>query len=215
MNGHPLFMWLLLAAALVLLFFPRLTRRLVLALLGKPGREAVGRRALNRQPDAITLVPSTKPPSPQARSILDALGKAGFVPAGVFMVKEMGMLPVHFMVRSSDQVTGAVYEHAAAGVWYDLYTHYQDGTSITFSTARLGGGLDPRPGHPVERLPGLDPSALLVRFLATRPSGAMKPVLPAVAPEAFARAYAESAAWRKRRGLSAEEVERVGSGRQG
>ncbi len=211
MSGHSVFLLFLAATALLLLFFPRLARKITLALLGRKGQEAVGRRALARQPDRITLLPTPRLPSIQARSLLDALKSAGFEDAGGFMVKEMGMLPVHFMVRASDTVTAAVYEHPAAGIWYDLYTHYLDGTSVTFSTARLGGGLDPRPGHPVERLPGLGPADLLKRFLAARSSGPMKPVSLQGVPEAFAAAYTESVAWRKQRGISAEEVERTGT----
>jgi hypothetical protein len=181
-----------------------------MAVLGRRGKEAVGRKALARQPDRITLVSTTRLVSPQARSLLDALKKAGFEDGGGFMVREMRMLPVHFMVRPADFVTAAIYEHPAAGVWYNLYTHYLDGTSLTYSTARLGGGLDPRPGHKVERLPGLGPADLLKRFLAARPSGPMKPVSLQAAPEAFAAAYAESIAWRKQHGISADEVSRVG-----
>lgn len=127
------------------------------------------------------------------------------------MVKEMGMLPVHFMVHLAEAVTAVVYEHPSVGVWYDLYSHYVDGTSVTFSTARLGGGLDPRPGHRVERLAGLEPPDLLKRLLAARPSGPIKPVSIQGAPEEFVAAYAESVAWRKQHGISAEEVARVGT----
>jgi hypothetical protein len=210
MSGRPGLMLILLAAILFPILFPRQFRKLTLALLGKSGKEAVGRRALAVQPDTITLVRSVTPPSAQARSILDALGKAGFEPAGDFLVQEMSRLLVRFMVRPADFVTAAVYEHPAAGVWIDLYTHYEDGTSFTFSTARLGGGLDPRPGHPVERRPGLSPAALLAAFLTMRSGGTMKAVSTATVAEAFAVVYAESAAWRKRHGLSAEEVEKAG-----
>lgn len=212
MNGNPLLLWIVLGVALVLLLFPKLLRALTLTLLGRRGREAVGRRTISKQPDTITLDPSSRVPSPPAQAILDGLRTAGFDDAGGFVVRELALLPVHFMVKPSDTVTAAVYEHRVAGVWYDLYTHFEDGTSLTYSTARLGGGLDPRPGHPVVRLPGLAPTALLARFLAARPAGAMKPVSAAAAPDAFVRAYAESAAWRKQHGVSADEVDRVGMG---
>jgi hypothetical protein len=123
----------------------------------------------------------------------------------------MGLLPIHFMVRPAEVVTAAVYEHPSVGIWYDLYTHFKDGTSITFTTARGGGSLDPRPGHRVDRLPGLGPSDLLAGFLAARSAGAMEPVSASAVPEAFAGAYSESIAWRKRHGLSADEVERAGT----
>ncbi len=210
MSEHPLILWLVLGAALVLLLFPRLLRRLTLLLLGRSGREAVGRRALARQPDTITLVPSDRVPSRWAQAVLDGLNSSGFKPAGTFAVKEMGLMPVSLMVRPPDSITAAVYEHPAAGVWYDLYSRFEDGTSLTYSTARLGGGLAPRPGHEVVRLPGLEPGVLLQKFLAARPAGSAKAVTAATAADDFMRSYAESVAWRKRQGISADEVERVG-----
>ena len=210
MSGRPGLMLILLAAILFPILFPRPFRKMILALLGKSGKVSVGRRALAVQPDAITLVPAAKPASAQARSFQDALSQAGFEPAGDFQVKELGRLPIHFMVRPADAITAAVYEHPAEGVWYNLYTHYEDGTAFTFSSVRLGGGLDPRPGHRVERRPGLAPAAMLAGFLTMRPAGTMKAVSAATAPGAFAADYADSIAWRKRRGLSADEVEKAG-----
>src|SRR5512136_2681515 len=111
MSRYSLFLWVLAIAALIVLFSPRLIRKLTLALLGRSGKEAVGRRALAMQPDTITLVPSDRTPSPQAQSLLDGLRTEGFEPAGAFLVKEMGLLPVNFMVRPVESVTAAVYEH--------------------------------------------------------------------------------------------------------
>ncbi len=210
MSGQSLFLLVLIGMGLILVLYPRLARKITLVLLGKSGRAAVGRRALARQPDHITLLPSSRIPSEPARRILDALGKAGFKPAGAFTVREMGLLPVELMVHPAAAASAAVYEHPAAGVWFDVYTHYADGGSLTYSTARLGGGLDPRPDHRVERLPGLDTAALLTRFLSDRPAGEMKPVTAEDAAAAFAASYAESIAWRKGHGISGEEVERVG-----
>lgn len=210
MSGQSLFLVILIGMGLILIFYPRFTRKATLLLLGKAGREAVGRRALAKQPDHITLLPSSRTPSVPARRILDTLGKAGFKPAGAFEVKEMGLLPVALMVDPAASASAAVYEHPAVGVWLDISTRYADGSSLTYSTARLGGGLDQRPGHKVERLPGSDAGALLSRFLSARPAGEMTPVTAEGAAEAFAAAYAESIAWRKGRGISADEVDRVG-----
>jgi len=51
---------------------------------------------------------------------------------------------------------------------------------------------------------------MLAGFLTMRPAGTMKAVSAATAPGAFAADYADSIAWRKRRGLSADEVEKAG-----
>ena len=60
------------------------------------------------------------------------------------------------------------------------------------------------------RAAGLDPAAAHARFLRERTAGAMKCFTPAEVPRVFADAYAESIAWRKRRGISAVEVQKVG-----
>jgi hypothetical protein len=210
MSGHPELLALIVLLILLPVLFPKRIRKMTLALLGKAGREAVGRRALAAQPGAITLIPAVRPPSAPVRALLEAFGQAGFEPAGDFLVKEMRGLPVRFMVRPADSITAAVYEQPIAGVWYNFYTHYADGTGFTFSSGRLGRGLDPRPGHPVEWRPGLAPAAMLAAFLTMRPAGAMKAVTAAGAAAEFCRDYAESIAWRKRRGLRAEEVEKAG-----
>ncbi len=210
MSGQSLFLVVLIGMGLILIIYPRVARKVTLLLLGRSGREAVGRRALAKQPDHITLLPSSRTPSEPARRILDTLGKAGFKPAGAFTIREMGLLPVELMVDPAASASAAVYEHPAAGVWLDISTRYADGSSLTYSTARLGGGLDPRPDHKVERLPGLEAGALLTRFLSARPAGEMKPVTAEGVAEAFVASYAESVAWRKGHGISADEVERVG-----
>lgn len=194
----------------VLVFAPVLIRRLTLARLGPSGREEVGRRALAAQPDRITLLAVRGAPTAGAGSILAALAPLGFEDAGRFLVKEMAPLSVTFMVLPSESIIAVVYEHPQAGVWCDLASRFLDESSLTVSTAPLGGGLDQRPGHPVIRMPGAAPSILLDRFRTARAAEAAKPVAAAAVPEFFAEAYAESIAWRKSRGISEEEVRKVG-----
>jgi hypothetical protein len=214
--GNPRWILILVAAlaALAALVLPKLApglvRRLTLALLGEKGRAKVGQRVLERQPDRITLAPHAGPPGAEAKAILDGLAWTGYRPAGSFTVAEMGGLPIHLLVKPAECAVAAVYEHPKAGVWFDLFTRYQDGTSFTLATARKGGGLDQRPGHPTIRAPGLDPAAARARFLRERPAGALKSFSAAEVPSMFADAYAEAMAWRKQRGITAAEVQRVG-----
>jgi hypothetical protein len=193
-----------------LVFAPVLMRRLTLARLGPSGREEVGRRALASQPDRITLLAVGGPPSAAVGTILGALAPQGFEDAGRFLVKEMAPLSVAFMILPAESIIAVVYEHPLAGVWCDLASRFLDETSLTVSTAPLGGGLDQRPGHPVIRLPGAAPSILLDRFRTARPAKEAKPVASSAVPEFFTEAYAESIAWRKGHGISADEVQKVG-----
>ncbi len=189
---------------------PGLVRRLTLALLGEKGRAKVGQNVLARQPDRITLAPHSTPAGAEAKAILEALAWAGYRPAGSFAVVEMDRLPIHFVVKPAECAVAAVYEHPKAGVWFDLFTRYEDGTSFTLATGRKGGGLDQRPGHPTLRAPGLNAAAARARFLRERPAGAFKSFSAAEVPGMFADAYAEAMTWRKQHGITAAEVQRVG-----
>ena len=146
MRGAQLWLLILIAALAVVMLTPGLRRWITLLLLGDKGRARVGQQALARQPDRITLTARPDPPGAEAQRILGGLTREGFSPAGSFAVAEMGGLPIHFMVKPAESAVAAVYEHPKAGVWCDLFTRYQDGTSFTFATSRMGGGLEQRPG---------------------------------------------------------------------
>ena len=210
MSDSYVWFLILIVVLAVLVLTPGLTRWITLLLLGDKGRARVGQRALARQPDRITMTIRPNPPGAEARKILEGLTGKGFLPAGSFAVAEMDGLPIHFMVKPAESAVAAVYEHPKAGVWCDLFTRYQDGTSFTFATSRMGGGLEQRPGHPVVRAAELDPAAAHARFLQERPAGAMKSFTAVEVPRMFADAYAESIAWRKQRGISGAEVAKVG-----
>ena len=210
MNGSLIWILILAAGLAALTLTPGLARRIILLLLGEKGRAEVGQKALSSQPDRISLTPLSAPPGAEAQAILAGLVRLGFSAAGSFAVAEMGGLPIHFMVKPAESAVAAVYEHPKAGVWCDLFTRYQDGTSFTFATSRMGGGLEQRPGHPVVRAAELDPAAAHARFLQERPAGAMKSFTAVEVPRMFADAYAESIAWRKQRGISGAEVAKVG-----
>ncbi|MGH7462066.1 MAG: hypothetical protein ACREMA_13730, partial [Longimicrobiales bacterium] len=187
--------------------------RITMLLLGTKGLLDVGRKALDQQPDRITLVPGKAPIKPEARSALSALERRGFERAGSFEVREMKGVLLHLLVKTMESAVAVVYEHTKAGVWADLSTRYADGSSYTITSSRIGGGLDDRPGHKMVRSPGQPPAMLAVRLMKDRPSGQMQQISAAEFARVFEQAYAESTAWRKGKGLTAEEVRRAGSER--
>jgi len=203
--------WIIVFAAVLIIFkfFPSLTRGFTLTIIGEKGKLEVGAKAMAMQPDRITLTPA-EPPVGAAATLVARLVEAGFRPAGDYSVTEMAGLKIHFTNKPDESVMAAVYEHPRAGVWFDMFTRYADGTSYTIATTRAGGNLDPRPGHPVVRVPGMDPSAARAQFLRDRPRAAMKTFSNLEMPGMYAAAYAESMAWRKQHGISAAEVQKVG-----
>jgi hypothetical protein len=197
-----------------------LLRRLLahLILTGKSGAvgRAIGTAAMNRQPDTIRLLAcgedGWQDPDPAA-GVSSSLRELGFQDAGTYRIPEVPGLVVQLMANPSDCQYAAIYEHPKAGPWLDIYCHFGDGTSCTCTTARPTG-LDPRPGHPVVNLPGARPQALIERARADSHGKRPKPATRENAVRTFETAYAESTAWRKQKGVSAEEVGRVASRRK-
>lgn len=168
----------------------------------------IGAEALAMQPDQIHLERggSDRWKKPGAvRHVVEALTQRGFGDAGVHTVREMPGIVVQLLAHAGHGCYAAVYEHPQAGVWFDLVSRFQDGTSLTFSTARPTA-LKPRPGHPTSHLPGTEPNALLDKFLAQRPQRALTEASADNAVSVFEDAYAESMAYRKQAGISTSEV---------
>ena len=118
---------------------------------------------------------------------------------------EMPGVVVQLLASARDGFYAALYEHPQAGHWFDLISRFQDGTSVTYSTARPTA-LKPRPGHPTVNLPGAGAPAALNRALMLRPRRPLQVVSVQEAAHAFEQGYAESMAYRKGVGISTGEV---------
>ncbi len=200
--------------AILWLFFKvgpsMMVRRVVMMLLGKSGLEDVGRKALAEQPDTITLHRVQGPVKAEALTSVSSLERRGYERAGSYDVREMKGIKLHLLVKPAESAVAVVYEHPKAGVWADLSTRYTDGTSFTITSARAGHGLDKQPGH-VSVPAANQPAAMLaLRLLKERPAGAMRQISAGEFPGVFQQAYADSMAWRKNKGITAEEVKRTG-----
>ena len=137
----------------------------------------------------------------------------GFTEVGVFAVKEMPQVAICLLAKPAEAVCAAVYEHPKVGTWVELFSRYQDGTGITYSTMP-DRGLEPRPGHPAIHAPGTSAEALYDRIMRERPQQPLAVITPEKLPHYFELAYAEGMAWRKNKGLTAEEVIRVAKTRK-
>lgn len=169
---------------------------------------AIGDHALTQTPDSIRLEKAGPDAWKQPAAVLPLVGplfQKGFHDSGVFQVPEMPGLLVQLLVKSDESLIAAIYEHPQAGHWLDLACRFQDGTSETWTTAPPTGLVD-RPGHPVHHVSGLDTPGLLARARAAMPRRALQAVTPFTAPRLFEAAYAESIAYRKKKGVSAREV---------
>ena len=200
----------ILICAGILLLMPIVKQLLVHGLARLIGR-AVGQVALNQQPDTIQLKPANAHAwknGQAAANFASPLADRGFQDAGTYTVAEMPGMVVRLLAKPEEHFYAAIYEHPQVGQWMDLVTLYQDGTSATFTTSKPTG-LAPRPGHPSIHAPGAGPLAIYARARAERAKQVMMPATPMNAVHDFERAYAESIAWRKHRGISACEVAEV------
>jgi len=190
------------ALAVISLLSP-LLKNLIAATAGKQ----IGASALAEQPDTIHLqkadATAWKNPG-AANKLAQSFATQGFHDAGVHTIAEMPIV-VQLMANPESSFYVAIYQHPQAGTWFDLASRFEDGTSLTYSTARPNA-LKPRPGHPVANMHGADPAQVLEKATAQRPR---KPLIPAAAYAAvsmFESAYAESMAYRKQVGISTGEV---------
>jgi hypothetical protein len=172
---------------------------------------AVGRTALERQPDQIHLEAVRSHcwvDEAAAESTTEALAENGFEDAGTYRVPEMEGVVVRLLANPTESLYAAIYEHQQAGFWLDVVAGYQDHTSITFTTSRPTG-LRPRPGHPVVHAPGISTFLLCERVLKEMPEGTLRPATVSRAVHDFEEAYAEYMAWRKAHGVTPQEVAEV------
>lgn len=182
---------------------------IVRGLSGVVGR-AIGSAALARQPDTIHLKPESECWSDidAASTLIAPFYEMGFESAGIHRIPELSGVIVELFAKPSDRLYGVVYEHPQAGHWFDVVCGFDDGTSATYTTAPATG-LDPRPGHLVVNAPGARAQALVERARSEARGKRAKPATVENVVADFEKAYADSIAWRKGRGISAEEVGRV------
>jgi hypothetical protein len=205
----PFFKILLMAVVLVLLIpIIRLVIRLLLRALFRRGLAYVGKLAMNQQPDRIHLTPGTVDDweDPEAaEALISPLVPHGFQEAGTYTIEEMDGVAVRFLIQPEQCVVAAVCEHPQAGTWIDLVSTYPDDTSVTYTTSRPTG-LEQRPGHGKVNAPASSSESLYERLLQERPTERPEEWTAANVAVKFEDAYARETAWRKNKGVSAEEV---------
>jgi hypothetical protein len=165
-------------------------------------------RSIAPTPPLIHLTPlagASWSDAKQARELIDGLAECGFEKAGNFEVDEVEGLGLEAWVNPAKAITAVVYDHPKAGLWIDLYTHYEDGTRITYANTGAGAGVDHAPGHDVQRFPGLATRAMYEKLVAERPEKPAKAVSALTFATVFEKAYNDEMAWRNSRGGPTEQ----------
>ena len=195
---------------LLLKLLKRVLMLLFLRVLMRTGLAAIGRQAMAEQPDEIHLTPEPDhvwEDGDAVEAIASPLASLGFQEAGVFAIQEMAGVMVRFLIQADQRVIACIYEHPQAGTWFDLVARYQDGRSLTYTTAPPTG-LDKQPGSQTVNAPGTSAEELYQRLLRECPAGDREGITAANVVDRFQDAYARETAWRKNKGVSPEEVAR-------
>src|SRR5260221_35868 len=121
---RTLLMIALVVAVMVLALTPviaRIVARLVVRIVARRVLEAVGERALARQPDAVSTTPAPNHTWRDAAAvdhISSGLARLGFSEVGVYAVDQFPGVFARFFVKPEDAVCSCVYEHPKVGVWF-------------------------------------------------------------------------------------------------
>ncbi len=191
---------------------------LVAFLLCWPALRAIGVRvlggrirsqALAEQPDRIYLVHVLHPKwrNEQSREVADRhLTGAGFMPAGVYMVREMPELTLGLYANADANAYAMIYDHPRSGFWAEFVTRYEDGSVADYTTLEPMD-VDLPEGSVHVAAPQLSVNDLWKKMLAERPNKTMRTCSAQRAAQDFERGYAESVAYHKQHAPAVNESE--------
>jgi len=162
-------------------------------------RAARARELASLPPPQIHLQASARPdwvePKDVERATITML-TLGFSDAGSFTIPEMPHLAMQGFAKPSEGMIAALCEHPEGGLWVEITTMFEDGTSVTYTTDRRGDPLEQRPGHPKTAYPEVDGRTLYHRMLNQRPGHPFRAVSAAEFPRVYERNYADYMEWR-------------------
>jgi hypothetical protein len=163
-------------------------------------KKMVAEVGASASPATIRLVPvsgaSWDDADDGAAALAAPLAGLGYEEVGFFDLDIMGGVRLQAWAHPDLGLYSVIYKSPRAGVWCDVVTKYEDGTSLTYSNSAHGGKLKQRPGRENVFFKGLGTELLHQKMLAERPDRPTRRLTPADFAPDFERAYAEEMAWR-------------------
>jgi hypothetical protein len=138
--------------------------------------------------------------------VIEPLRGLGFVEAGGFAVDRMPGVHVQLLVHVVDRIQTHVYEHPQAGNWLELVSRYQDNSVFVVTNLPSQGVVRPPWNTTVNVEPDAGTGSMVQRLLKDRKREPLEPVSQNHAKIAFEIAYAQFMAWKKKTGITPEEV---------
>jgi hypothetical protein len=173
---------------------------------------AVGRRALERTPDRITLIRVDSPTwthGPAVEQQAAPLRDAGFRDLGVFAVDKMPDVLIRMLHHPETYIAVHVYDHTRRGSWIEFASRYSDGSSHTLTTMPHTGLDRPAWVRTIHADKNTPADQLYHQFKTQRDRQNIKPVAAAEVIHEFEDGYMRHMIWRQNCGISPEEVARV------
>jgi hypothetical protein len=161
-------------------------------------KKIVAEVGASASPATVRLVPvsGARWDDAGAAALAVPLAGLGYEEVGFFDLDIMGGVRLQAWVHPDLGLYSVVYTFPKAGVWSDVVTKYEDGTSLTYSNSARGGKLKQRPGRENVFFKGLGTDELHRKMLAERPDRPTRRLTAADFAPDFERAYAEDMAWR-------------------
>ena len=152
---------------------------------------------------------------PTALALADELRELGFVEVGVFEIPEMPDAKLHGFVNEPTDEVGTVFKFKGH-LWADLGSYYEDGSTITYSTAGVGEELPRPPAQRLIRFPEMTLAALHHRLTQDRPRGRLRRVARQTYVELLEGAHAGFQDWlAERGGYTIDELRTLMPAREG
>jgi hypothetical protein len=172
----------------------------------------VGRRALTRTPERITLARVDSPAwtnGPAVEQQASPLRSAGFKDLGVCSVDKMPGVLIRMMHHPETYVAAHIYDHPRVGSWIEFASRYTDGSSHTLTTLPPTGLDRPEWVRTISADRATPTDQLYYQFKTQRDWHNLKPVAADEVIHEFEDGYMRYMIWRQNSGITPEEVARV------
>lgn len=158
-------------------------------------------------PRRIRLRPIAEPTWSDSAAIVEqveALKGFDFSDVGPFEIVDFPEVRLQGLVNSSKTITAIVHDHPEWGIFLDLQTIYQGGSTYCQTNSHRHDRLDQQPGHEFIYVDTNGVPARLARFLAERPDRPMRRVAPVEFVAEFERDHADMVDWRFAQGIMSD-----------